>query len=139
MSSRGSGTQAGKSDRELVITRVFDAPRALVFKAWTDPDRLMRWWGPKGFTTTSCRMDLRMGGAWRITMRSPEGREDRQQGVFREIVEPDRIVFTYTFEDAAGKLGHQTIVTVTFVEHDGKTTLTLRQGVFESVAMCDDH
>ena len=103
-------------ERAVVITRVFDAPRSLVFKAWTDPEHLMRWWGPHGFTISSCKMDLRAGGAWRICMRGPDGHEDRQQGVFREIVEPERLVFTYAFENEAGKPGHQTIVTVTFTD-----------------------
>ena len=126
-------------ERGLVITRVFDAPRSLVFKAWTDPQHLMRWWGPHGFKTESCEMDLRRGGAWRICMRGPDGHVDRQQGVFREIVEPERLVFTYAFEDAAGKPGHQTIVTVTFTDLGQKTELTVHQAVFESVAVRDDH
>jgi len=89
------------SDREVAMTRVFDAPRHLVFKAWTTPEHMMRWWGPQGFTCLSCAIDLRVGGTWRLAMRSPAGVEDRQRGVFREIVEPERIVFTYAFEDFA--------------------------------------
>jgi uncharacterized protein YndB with AHSA1/START domain len=127
------------AERVLVIERIFDAPRSLVFKAWTEPERLMRWWGPNGFTTASCKMDLRAGGAWRITMHSPKGIEERQQGVFREIVEPERLVFTYAFEDPTGKRGHETLVTVTFAEHGGKTKLTLNQAVFDRVATRDDH
>jgi uncharacterized protein YndB with AHSA1/START domain len=84
-------------------------------------------------------MDLRAGGAWRITMHSPKGIEERQQGVFREIVEPERLVFTYAFEDPTGKRGHETLVTVTFAEHGGKTKLTLNQAVFDRVATRDDH
>ena len=127
------------AERVLVITRIFDAPRTLVFRAWTEPEYLMRWWGPNGFTTTSCEMDLRPGGAWRVAMRSPQGREDRQRGIFREIVPPERLVFTYAFEDAAGNRGHETLVTVTFAEHEGKTKLTVNQAVFETVAVRDDH
>jgi uncharacterized protein YndB with AHSA1/START domain len=125
--------------RELVITRIFDAPRSLVFKAWTQPEHLMRWWGPHGYTTTSCEMNLRPGGAWRLSMRSPQGHEDRQRGIFREIVPPERLVFTYAFENAAGNSGHETLVTVIFAEHDGKTKLTVNQATFETVAVRDDH
>ena len=127
------------SERTLVITRIFDAPRSLVFNAWTEPAHRMRWWGLKGFTVTSCEMDLRPGGAWRLSMRSPEGREDRQVGIFREIVPPERLVFTYAFEGAAGNLGHETLVTVTFAEHEGKTKLTVNQAVFETLAVRNDH
>jgi len=127
------------ANREVVIKRVFDAPRSIVFKAWTDPEHLVRWWGPHGFTIELCKMDLRAGGAWRICMRSPDGVLDRQQGMFREIVENERLVFTYAFEDATGKPGHQTIVTVTFTDLGRKTELTVHQAVFESVAMRDDH
>jgi uncharacterized protein YndB with AHSA1/START domain len=133
-------TTATKSpERELVITRVFDAPRSLVFKAWTEPEHLMRWWGPDGFTTVSCEMDVRLGGAWRFCMRSPNVSDVWQQGVYREIVEPERLVFSYAFEDASGKPGHQTLVTVDFADHGGKTKITVHHAVFESVAVRDDH
>jgi len=135
----GNKTVVGPADRVLLITRVFDAPRHLVFKAWTDPEHLMRWWGPHGFTTLSCTMDARPGGTWRLCMRSPEGDEHRQQGVYREVVEPERLVFTYAFEDATGKPGHETLVTVSFADHGGKTMLTVNQAVFETVAVRDDH
>ncbi len=127
------------ADRELVITRVFDAPRSLVFKAWTEPERIKQWWGPRGFTTLSCEIDRRPGGAWRVRSQSPEGREYVAQGVFREIVEPERIVFTYAWVEAEGKPGHETLVKVTFVEQSGKTLLTFRQGVFESITSRDEH
>jgi uncharacterized protein YndB with AHSA1/START domain len=126
-------------ERELVITRIFDAPRHLVFQAWTEPDRVARWWGPQGFVTIYCDMDIRPGGAFRVCMRSPEGAEHWKQGVYREVVEPERLVFTFAWEDAEGKPGHQTLVTVTFAERGDKTELTLRQGVFETVAARDDH
>ncbi|MGO9607663.1 MAG: SRPBCC domain-containing protein [Candidatus Binataceae bacterium] len=132
-------TVSEPADRVVVITRVFDAPRSLVFKAWTQPDHLKRWWGPRGHTTVSARMDLRAGGPWRIGMRAPDGTYEWQQGVFREIVEQERLVFTYAFEDAAGKPGHETIVTVTFADEGGKTRLTVHQAVFETVAVHNDH
>jgi uncharacterized protein YndB with AHSA1/START domain len=127
------------ADRELSITRLFDAPRALVFKAWTEPERAVRWWGPRGFTIAHCEMDTRPGGAYRICMRSPEGAEHWQRGVCREIVAPERLVFTFAWEDAEGRPGHETMVTVTFAEDGGKTRLTLRQAVFETVTARDLH
>jgi uncharacterized protein YndB with AHSA1/START domain len=138
MAARTS-TATRSAERELVITRVFDAPRALVFKVWTEPERLVRWWGPEGFTVPSCEMDLRPGGAFRFLMRSPEGTDHRLQGVYREIVEPERLVFTWAWVDADGKPGHETLVTVTFAEHGAKTKLTLHQAVFESVESRDSH
>ncbi|HEY6421173.1 MAG TPA: SRPBCC domain-containing protein [Candidatus Binataceae bacterium] len=127
------------AERELVIERIFDAPRALVFKAWTEPERMAQWWGPRGFTMTSCKMDLRPGGAYRFEMRSPADTEHRTQGVFREIEEPERLVYTWAWVDAEGKSGHETLVTLTFAEHGGKTKLTLHQATFESVTARDAH
>jgi uncharacterized protein YndB with AHSA1/START domain len=126
-------------DRELLITRIFDAPRALVFKAWTEPDRAARWWGPQGFVTVYCNMDVRPGGAFRVCMRSPEGTEHWKQGVYREVVEPERLVFTFAWEDPEGKPRHETVVTVAFAEHGTKTKLTLHHGVFETVMARDAH
>jgi uncharacterized protein YndB with AHSA1/START domain len=131
--------QMESADRELRITRILNAPRHLVWKAWTDPERLMRWWGPRGFRTRVAAMDVRSGGGWRFHMLSPEGIEEWQQGVYREIVEPERLVFSYAFEDETGKPGHETLVTVTFTDLGGKTRLTLHHAVFETVAVCDDH
>jgi uncharacterized protein YndB with AHSA1/START domain len=127
------------SARALVITRLFDAPRALVFKAWNDREFLVRWWGPQGFQARVLQLDLRVGGGWRISMRSPAGTEEWQQGIYREIVAPERMVFSYAFTDAAGTPGHQTVVTVNFADEAAKTRVTVHQAVFESVAVCDDH
>ena len=126
-------------ERELVITHVFDAPRRLVFKVWAKPEHLAHWWGPKDFTLPACTVDFRPGGTYRFHMRSPEGADHWLQGVYREIVEPERLVFTYAWEDAGGEPGHETLVTVTFEEFGGKTRLTLNQAVFESVTACTEH
>lgn len=126
-------------ERLLVITRLFDAPRELVFAAWTDERSAAQWWGPKGFTSVSCTMDARAGGAWRRVMRSPDGIEHSARGVYHEISPPERLVFTYTWEDAVGNPGHETLVTLTFRDLDGKTELTLRQELFETEAARDDH
>lgn len=125
-------------DRELVITRFLAAPRRLVFRAWTEPERLVRWWGPQGFLLTSCRMDPRPGGAFRFVMRSPEGVEHPHRGVYHEVVEPERLVFTFAWEDE-GRPGHKTLVTVTFAEEGDGTRLTFRQAVFALAADRDSH
>jgi uncharacterized protein YndB with AHSA1/START domain len=131
---------------DLIIMRVIDAPRRLVFKAWTDPVHLMRWWAPNGCTTPFCRVDLRVGGKFHFCMRMADGHEIWGLGIYREIVEPERIVYVDTFADAEGNIvppshygmsaGHpsETVVTVTFSEHDGKTKLTLRHSVPGSFA-----
>jgi uncharacterized protein YndB with AHSA1/START domain len=128
-------------DRSLVITRVFDAPRDMVFAAWIDQDQAAHWWGPKGFTTVSCAMDVRVGGAWRRCMRSPEDTEHCSRGIYREIVAPERLVFTFAWE-RGGAAGHgpETLVTLTLVDLGGdRTQLTLRQEGFATDAGRDEH
>jgi uncharacterized protein YndB with AHSA1/START domain len=134
-------TNAAKApvERELVVERVFDAPRRLVFRLWTQPEHAARWWGPQGFTTLLCQMDVRPGGAWRRRMRSPDGAVHVKRGVYREVVEPERLVFTYADEDAHGRLGRETLVTVSFAEAGGKTKLTLHQAAFDTAAARDAH
>ncbi len=134
------------AERGLVITRVFDAPRNLVFRAWAEPERVKRWWGPRGFTMPVCDIDFRPGGAFHFCMRSPEGEEVWIKKVYREIVEPERLVFTSFFADEQGNQVEPTsyglpadwptesLTTVTFAEHKGKTTLTLELDVPESLA-----
>jgi uncharacterized protein YndB with AHSA1/START domain len=115
-------TEAAK--HEIVVTRLFDAPRALVWKAWTQPEHMMRWWGPKGYTTPSCEMDVRPGGALRLCMRSSDGVDLWVRGVFREVVEPERLVFA-AVNDA--DLDAETVIAVTLEDQGGKTLLTMRQ------------
>jgi uncharacterized protein YndB with AHSA1/START domain len=134
-----SSAATESADRVLEIERIFDAPRSLVFKAWTEPEHLVHWYGPRGFTLRSCKLDLRPGGSWRSCMLSPEGREYWVKGVYREIVEPERLVFTYAHENQDGTVVNETLVTVTFAEQRGKTKLTLRQAIFESVKERDSH
>jgi uncharacterized protein YndB with AHSA1/START domain len=114
------------AERELTITRIFDAPRSLVFKMWTDPNHMAQWWGPRGFTNPVCELDVRPGGAILIHMRAPNGRVHPMTGVFREIVEPERLVFTTAVDDANGNRLIEGHTTVTFAEHGGRTTLTLQ-------------
>lgn len=128
------------SQRGLTITRLFDAPREVVFAAWTDAKQAAQWWGPQGFTTISCEMDVRVGGAYLACMRSPEGTRHCRRGTYREIVPPARLVFTYAWEDTDGNPGHETLVTVTFADAGGgKTRLTLHQARFETESARDAH
>jgi uncharacterized protein YndB with AHSA1/START domain len=127
------------AERELIITRIFDAPRRLVFKMWIEPEHLAHWWGPRGFTTISGRIDARPGGAWSRSMRAPDGRVVCKHGVYREIVTPERLVLTYITDDAAGNPGPETLVTLTFADLDSKTRLTLHQSGLDPVAARNDH
>lgn len=125
---------APSAKRELTITRIFDAPRSLVFKMWTDPKHVAQWWGPKGFTNPVCELDVRPGGALRIVMRGPDGVDYPMTGVFREIVEPERLVFTNVAVDKEGNPLLEGLTTVTFAEHGGKTKLTLQTHAVALVA-----
>lgn len=113
-------------EREVVITRVFDAPRELVFQAWTEPKHLSRWWGPRMFTNPVCEVDLRIGGKWRIVMRAPDGAEHPCGGVYREIVDREKLVFTNIATDKDGQPILDGLTSVTFADEGGKTKLTLR-------------
>jgi len=125
-------------ERALIITRIFNAPREQVWKAWTEPERYMRWWGPKGFTSPASKIDFRVGGAYLSCMRSPEGQDFWSTGIYREIVPLERIVCTDSFADEKGNVVPAThygmtpdfplecLVTVTFEEDGGKTKMTLR-------------
>ena len=127
----------------MIVSRVFDAPRELVFAAWTDPAFVKRWWGAGGFTVPSCAIDLKPGGRFDYHMRSAEGRDYRCACVYREVRAPERLVFTNGFVDTDGNpVPHpdlatwprETLITVTFAEHAGKTTVTLTQIVAEGTA-----
>jgi uncharacterized protein YndB with AHSA1/START domain len=131
---------AGLNDQEteVTITRVFDAPRDRVWRAWTEPEHLMRWWGPKGYTSPTARINLRVGGAYVFCMRSPEGQDVWSTGTYREIVPLERLICTDSFADAQGNVvpashygfeGYfplELLVTVTIEEQQGKTVMTLR-------------
>lgn len=133
------GESITTSGRELIIIRVFDAPQSLVFKAWTQPEHFARWLGPKDFTTIACQMNVKLGGIYRACIRSPEGKEHWMQGVYREIIEPERLVFTFAWEDEDRQPKHETLVTVTFTEQGSQTLMTFHQAIFESVESRDAH
>lgn len=122
-----------KSDLEIELTRVFDAPRRLVFEAHSRPEHVRRWWGPRGTTMTSCEMDFRPGGAWRYVLRKANGKEYAFRGEYREIVPPERLVWTFGFEGMPGEPG---VEAFTLAERDGKTTLTA-VSKFDSVEQRD--
>jgi uncharacterized protein YndB with AHSA1/START domain len=117
------------SDREIVMERVFAAPRETVFMASTDPDLIPDWWGPRRMTTTVEEMDLRPGGRWRFVQRDADGNEYAFHGEYREVAAPEQLVFTFEFE---GEPGHVILETLTFREYGGKTTLTTTD-LFDSV------
>jgi len=119
---------------DLVITRVYDAPRELVFSLWTDPKHLAEWWGPRGFTNPVCEADARMGGGLRIHMRGPDGRTHRMTGTFDEVVPPERLVFTNIVPDENGQALFQIRNTVLFENEGRKTRLTLRAAVLMQTA-----
>jgi uncharacterized protein YndB with AHSA1/START domain len=127
------------SERELVITRVFDAPRDLVWKAWTEPERIKQWSAPKGFTIPVAEGELRPGGAWKSCMRKPDGTDLWLAGVYREIDEPQRLVFTHAWLDQHGDPGPETLVTVTLAERGAKTEMTFRQSGFDSADSREGH
>ena len=130
------------SGRELVIERILDAPRELVWKAWTEPERLMRWWGPNGYSCPIAKNDLRVGGTYLFCMRTPEGQDTWSGGTYQEIVPMERIVATDHFADEHGNRipastyglegdwPEDLLVTVTFEDFDGKTKRTLRHAGF---------
>jgi uncharacterized protein YndB with AHSA1/START domain len=124
---------------DLVITRVFDAPRDLVFKAWTDPAHLARWWGPERFTNPRCELDLRPGGAIRIDMRSPDGTVYPMAGTFEEIVAPERLVFRSAALNEKGEALFEVLTTVTFAQEADKTKLTMRAHVTKTTAEAEQH
>jgi len=146
-----SSAAARAGEQEFVITRVFDAPRELVFKAWTEPKHMAQWWGPRAMTTPVCEMDVRPGGAYRIVMRGPDGEEYPEKGIYREVVRPERLVMTMDCSEFPDEWQDmmkpnrekwernpvgEMVTTVTFEERGGKTEVTVRMR-FISAAIRD--
>ncbi len=119
----------------LEIERLFEAPRALLFRLWSAPEHITRWWGPQGLYLSHCEMEFREGGHWRFCMMPESGTGHWIHGVYREIRSPERLSFTYINE----RDGHEMLVTLDFVERGDKTLLKFRQARFISVAERDDH
>jgi len=114
----------GRTAREVTISRIIDAPRGAVFKAWTDGRRVAQWWGPHRFTNPVCEIDARRGGDLYIVIRAPDGREHRVRGIFREVAAPERLVFTNTPLNEAGRPVLDGLTTVTFADDNGRTKVT---------------
>lgn len=124
------GIIANEKNREIVLTRVFDAPRERVWEAWTDPKQIVKWWGPDGFTNTLFEMEIKPGGVWRHMMHAPDGIDYPNKVVYIEVVKPERLVYTHGGDEEASPC--QFHVTVTFEKMAGnKTRLTLRM-LFET-------
>lgn len=119
--------------QEIFLTREFDAPRELVFRAYTDPALIVQWWGPRYLTTTVDKLEARPGGRWRFVQRDPEGNEHGFHGVFHEVIAPERIVQTFEYE---GMPGHVLLETATFEDLGGRTRV-IGQSVFQSVEARD--
>jgi uncharacterized protein YndB with AHSA1/START domain len=126
-----SSSARGTSERELVITRTLSAPRELVFDAWTDPQHIAQWWGPRGFTTTIHEMEVKPGGIWRFIMHGPDGVDYPNQIVYNEVVKPERLVYTHGSGEEDDP--RQFEVTITFAEQGNKTQVTM-QTLFASAA-----
>lgn len=139
-----SGTK--KDLNEVVITRIFDAPCELVWKAWTEPEHFKKWWGPKGCTSPACKIDLKVGEKYLFCMRMKDGQDYWSTGIYKEIIPNEKLVFSHSFADEKGnvvpasyygfegKFELEMEITVTLAEEAGKTKMTLRQ-----VGMPDSH
>jgi len=127
------------ADRTLVIERVFKAPPDRVFKAWTDPAILVKWWGPEGFDTPDLKMDVRKGGAYRSVMASPQGGAQTVSGIYREVSPPHRLVMTWAWEQPDGSRGHETVVEVTFEAVSAGTRMRLVQRLFQTAEQKSGH
>jgi uncharacterized protein YndB with AHSA1/START domain len=122
MDDPGTLTVTTPTDRQIVLRRVFDAPRRMVFDAYTRPELLRRWFGARGWNLVVCEVDLRVGGSWRFVSRGPDGAHMGQSGVYREILPPDRLAYTEVFDDQS--YPGESLITHDLVERDGRTTLT---------------
>ena len=132
---RSTMTVTLPSDREIVLTRRFAAPRALVFEAFTRPEHLTHWWGPRGTTLSTCEVDLRPGGTWRFVVRKPDGKDEPFRGEYREISPPERLVYTFMY-DVDGFRDPPGLVTDEFRD-DGTATLVVETMLFPSVEARD--
>lgn len=135
-----SGIPRQDSQRVLAMSRDFAAPRALLWQAWTDAMQARCWMGPGGFTVTHWQSELRPRGAWRLCLRRNDNAAELcQGGAYLEIAAPERLVFSFAWDDAHHRRGHETRVTLTFSERQGKTTMTFRQEMFENIEQRDGH
>src|ERR1700733_12350519 len=126
-SATQSAAHPAAAAREIVITRLFDAPRELVWQAMTDPEHLVHWWGPRGFTTTIQEMDVRPGGIWQHVMHGPDGTDYPTRSVFKELVKPDRLGFVHGGGKKGGPDGRfEATWTFAALDNGDKTRVTIR-------------
>jgi uncharacterized protein YndB with AHSA1/START domain len=143
-----SSSSSAIAQHELYLTRVFDAPRELVWKVWTDPEHMKHWAGPRQFVATDVENDRRPGGKWRLRLHSDgfdtgDGQLRKldlwQGGENREVVEPERLVYTFQWDESTGLGSQETVITITFEEQDGKTRMNFHQAFFASESDRDGH
>ena len=127
------------ADDELLITRTFDAPAALLFALWSMPEHIKRWMGPANFDCLVAEADFRVGGAYRCLIRSDEAGDSWFSGIYREIVPHKRLVLTFTWNNTGPSAGVETLITITFAESNGKTTQTFHQTPFLNADARDRH
>jgi uncharacterized protein YndB with AHSA1/START domain len=137
MATRAKTQEA--TERTLVITREFDAPPELVWKAWTERERVLPWLGPRGFTALDFELEPRPRGAWHSRMRSQDGKEYANRGTVREVLEPERLVFTFAWDEDDGSPGREMLITITLADLGGRTQMTFHQAEFESAEDRDGH
>ncbi len=135
--SKANSAVVQPSDRELVMERVFNAPRGLVWQAWTQPEHLKNWWGPTDWTLPVCTIDLRPGGVWHYCMRSPNGEESWGKGIYREIVEPEYFIYVDAFSDAEGNIAEgmpEMVSRIEFIDLGNNQTKVINRTEFASAA-----
>jgi uncharacterized protein YndB with AHSA1/START domain len=144
-----SNIETRTREKEVVIERIFDAPREMVWKAWTDPDTMKQWWGPKDFTSPVVSVDLDLGGSYLHSMRSPEGEDFWSTGVYKDIREPELLVMTDSFADKDGNVvpasyygmngnwAREMLITVRLEEENGRTKMTLTHSGIDGFSMKD--
>lgn len=135
MAARSSSVDLDRDSKAIIATREFEAPRALVFEVWTDPKHLAQWWGPDGFTTTTSRFEMKVGGEWRFVMHGPDGRDYENRITFDEIVPPDLIRYHHGGGDDVEPVQFRT--TVTFEELERNLTRVTLHATFPSTAERD--
>jgi len=127
------------SGHELVITRVFDAPRSLVWDAWTKKEHALQWSGPRDHPVVEADHDIRPGGKWRGCLKGADGRPLWQRGEYKEVVPQEKLVFTFAWDEEDGSAGNETLITVTLADKGGKTEMVFRQAGLPSEASRDGH
>lgn len=139
MSEKESSVASEPKEKVLSITRIFDAPRHVVFEAWTKTEHLKNWFSPRDFNILKLQSDCRPGGAWLSRMESPKYGAEQMSGIYREVVPNEKLIFTHAWDHEDGKPSHETLITVTFADKDEKTLVNFHQAIFESEKSRDGH